>query len=299
MLNERISEALGDISDELLVSAMQPGKKRRQRTYVDLAVAALAAASVLVLLVFGLRQSPQKALQTAPGVITVLAHELDDSGKLTDQTQVLEEGEIFEPQKQQQRNENQIFPLSFLVDESQYPGMDLQLQVAATVGIFTKNELLGKDAEDLPEALRLLLQHYGQQYEADIGENIYWQTDGFDYLFMQQQTQKGNYDLETVYRDLDFEKGPSYILVTLQADEHIVGFCHIKITLADPSVSAENRQFRFQIIASVSYPQVDGQWQDVSEEDVHQHMHQELEKLKDELEDLDQSGCDHHTTGDQ
>ena len=51
MLNERISEALGDISDELLVSAMQPGKKRRQRRYVDLAVAVLAAASVLVLLV--------------------------------------------------------------------------------------------------------------------------------------------------------------------------------------------------------------------------------------------------------
>ncbi len=287
MLNERIHNALGDISDDLLQSAMQSREKKKRRRSIDLAAVVAAAALVLVLLGLALLQPKEKNLITAPGVIQVLAHGVDESGNLTDETDELEEGEIFQAEK---RGGSQVFPLSFLVDESQYPGMDLSLEVYASDGIFRNREADSLQYPDLPEAERLLRCYYGQTYQIDVGENIYWQTDGFDYLYMQEQVEKGNYDCSTAYRRRDFEKGPAYIHVLLLADGNIVGYCRIKITLADDSAHKSQQQFCFQVVTCISYPQVDGRWQDVSQEDIRDHLLRDLEHLLQEQEERQHDG---------
>lgn len=283
MFNERIQNALGDISDDLLQSAMQGRKKKNRPRSIDFAAVVAAAALVLVLLGLTLLGPKEKSLITAPGVIQVMAHGVDDSGNLTGQTEMLDEGEIF---RMETSGSSQVFPLSFLVDESRYPGMELRMEVYASAGIFRNQEADSSQYPDLPEAERLLRCYHGQIHEIDVGENVYWQTDGFDYLYMQEQVNKGNYDFATVYRHHDFEKGPAYIHVLLLADGLIVGYCRIRITLADDSVHKSQQQFCFQVVTCISYPQVDGQWQDVSQEDIHQdHLRQELERLRQELEE--------------
>lgn len=282
MLNECIHNALGDISDDLLQSAMQSRKKKNRRRSIDLAAVVAAAALVLVLLGLTFLQPKEESLITAPGVIQVMAHGMDDSGNLTGQTEKLDEGEIFQPEKS---GSNQVFPLSFMVDESQYPGMELRMEVYASAGIFRNQEADRLQYPDLPETERLLRCYYGQIYEIDVGENVYWQTDGFDYLYMVEQVKKGNYDFSTAYRRHDFENGPAYIHVLLLADGHIVGFCRIKITLADDSAHKSQQKFCFQVVTCISYPQVDGRWQDVSQEDIWDHLRQELERLQQELEE--------------
>lgn len=290
MLNERINNALGDISDDLLQSAMQSREKKKRRRSIDFAAVVAAAALVLVLLGLNLLQPKEKNLITAPGVIQVLAHGLDENGDLTGQIEELEEGEIIQLEKRSDAD-SQIFPLSFLVDESRYSGMDLRMRVYATAGIFRNHEADIQQYPDLPEAVRLLRCYYGQTYEIEVGENVYWQTDGFDYLYMEDQVNKGNYDFATAYLHHNFEKGPAYIHVLLRADGHIVGFCRIQITLADDSVYKADRQFCFQVVTCISYPQVDGQWQDVSEEDIQAHLRRDLERLRQEQEEQ------HHACG--
>ena len=271
MSGERISHALGDISDELLCSAMQiHGKKRRGTS----AIASVVAAAVLLLAVMGVawKQAVKQPIRTAPGVITVLTHVLDENGNLTEQAEVLKEGELFLPKIRQEAGSCQTFPFSFQVDESLYPGMKLKLQLFTTDGIFCKNDDSGQDDPNLPEVLRLLLRYYGQAYETEVGRDVYWQTDGFDYLFMAEQVEKGDYTFSAAYRNESFDKGPAYIHVILRADDHIVGFCVIKISLVDESVAVANRQFRFEVLSSVSYPQVNGRYQNVAEEDVQRHI---------------------------
>lgn len=271
MSGEILSKALGDISDELLNSAMRIQEKKRRRTSL---IASVIAAGFLLLPLLGTvwKQAEKRPIRTAPGVITVLAHGLDEKGNLTENAEILEEGELFLPQSRQEAGSCQTFPFTFQVDESLYPGMELKLQLYTTDGIFYKNDDSVQDSEDLPEVLRLFLRYYGQEYETEVGRDVYWQTDGFDYLFMAEQIEKGNYDYGTAYRREDFEKGPAYIHVILRADGYIVGFCAIKISLVDDAVADADRQFRFEVLSSVSYPQVDGAWQTVTQEDVRKHI---------------------------
>lgn len=266
MLNEDISKALGEISDDLLLGAMGVPEKRKRRR-ISVAVSLAAACLVLLPLVLAILLQPEpRSIQTAPGVITVLAHGLDETGNSTQQTDVLKEGELFRSETRKDGGEGQIFPLSFRVDSGQYAGMELQMWVYTTAGIFTKPPQEQQTGSDLPQIQRYLMNYYGQEYEVETGENVYWQTDGFDYLYMEEQLQKGNYDFAQAYRNHDFDRGPSHIYVILRADGHLVGFCRIRITLADESAHRSERQFCFQVVTSISFPRVDGQWQEVTEE---------------------------------
>ncbi len=266
MLNEDISKALGDISDDLLLDAMGIPEKRKRRR-LSVAVSLVAACLVLLPLALAMLLQPEpKSIQTAPGVITVLAHSLDEEGNTSQKTDVLTEGELFRADTKKDGTDNQVFPLSFKVDAGFYSGMELRIQVYTTAGIFAKSPQEQQTGNDLPQIQRYLMNYYGQEYEIEVGQNIYWQTDGFDYLYMEEQLQEGNYDFAQAYRNHDFEKGPAYIHVILRADGHLVGFCRIKITLADENLHWPNRQFYFQVVNSISFPQVDGQWQEVTEE---------------------------------
>lgn len=266
MLNEDISKALGDISDDLLLDAIGIPEKRKRRR-LSLAVSLAAACLVLLPLALAMLLQPEtKSIQTAPGVITVLAHSLDEEGNTSQKTDVLTEGELFRADTKKDGTDNQVFPLSFKVDAGFYSGMELRIRVYTTAGIFAKSPQEQQTGNDLPQIQRYLMNYYGQEYEIEVGQNIYWQTNGFDYLYMEEQLQEGNYDFAQAYRNHDFEKGPAYIHVILRADGHIVGFCRIKITLADENLHWPNRQFYFQVVNSISFPQVDGQWQEVTEE---------------------------------
>lgn len=284
MLNEDISKALGDISDDLLLGAMCVPEKRKHRRFT--VVASLAAACLLLLplvLAILLRPVPQ-SIQTAPGVITVLAHSLDEEGNPSQTTDVLTEGKLFRSETQKDGTDNQIFPLSFQVNASLYPGMELRMRVYTTAGIFAKSPQEQQSGNDLPQIQRYLMNYYGQEYEIEIGQNVYWQTDGFDYLYMEEQLQKGNFDFTQAYRNHDFKTGPAYIHVILRADGHLVGFCRIRITLTDESAHRCERQFCFQVVTSVSFPQVDGQWQEVGEEELRELLRKDMARLQDELD---------------
>lgn len=275
MLNEDISKALGDISDDLLLGAMGvPERKKRRRISVGVCLA--AACLVLLPLVLAILLQPEsQPIQVAPGVITVLAHGLDEAGNSTQQTDVLEEGEVFRSEKRKDGGDGLIFPLSFRVDADQYSGMELRMWIYTTAGIFAKPPQEQQAGKDLPRIQQYLMNYYGQEYEIEAGENVYWQTDGFDYLYMEEQLQKGNYDFAQAYQDHDFDRGPSHIYVILRADGHLVSFCRIRITLADESAHRSERQFCFQVVTSISFPQVDGRWQEITEESLREVLQNE------------------------
>lgn len=266
MSGETISRGLNDISDAYLHSAMGV-YERKKRSRSNLLRVVAGAAIFVLLLAMLLWPQKEKAYITGPGILTVKAFAVDENGMPVTESENLEVGVAFRPKIAY--NPTDIgrihFPFTFSVEESLYPGMDITLQISTDAGIFYKNEPYDPNlAPDTPYILRAFAQYYGQNFTVDIDKAVYWQPNGFDYAYMQAQIESGNMDYDSAYKEHGFTKNPSFIDVIIRADAQIVGYCVIEIREVDHAPGNRVRSFRFELLRVVSFPQVNGIWQDVT-----------------------------------
>ena len=258
-----LSNAMGNIPDDMLMEAMEV-KKHTGRKWI-LRVAACAA--VLAILLTALLWPSEENYITGPGLIKVYAHEIDEAGNVSIDSVVLEEGVeftstvVYDPTK----SYRQHFPFSFMLDEDIYPGMDITMEVSTNAGIFYKNDPYDPNMPALPAILQIFGNYYGQHFTVGIDKKLYWEPEGFDYAYMAEQIQNGNLDFNNAYKAHDYVINPSFIDVIFRADKHIVGYCVIAIREINENDDHPDREFSFELLTIVNFPEVDGRFQRVSE----------------------------------
>jgi hypothetical protein len=208
---------------------------------------------------------------TAPGLITVRAHEVDDTGNATIESVVLEQGVKFTPEYifNPGANYQPSFPISFDVQHELYQGMQISFEVNTNAGIFEKH--LPGDLSHVDKSLteQYLYYYFGQHFTVDADTTIYWKPLAFDYEYMRVQFEKGNNDLSQTYRELPYPEGPVYVDIIIRAANHIVGYCVIEITVDSAVTGVYANVFSFEIVSMISFPQVNGQWQNVTDQYVY------------------------------
>lgn len=231
-------------------------------------VAVCAAALALLIGAVLFWPASEENYITAPGLIKVYAHELDESGNEIIESVALEEGVdftssvVYDPTK----SYRQHFPFSFALDKTLYPNMDITLEVSTDAGIFYKNDsyVPKPNIPTLTVVEAIFSNYYGQHFTVDIDKKLYWEPEGFDYAYMAEQIKNGNRDFDSAYKDYDYVNNPSFIDVIIRADNSIVGYCVIAIREINEDDGHPDREFSFELLTMVSFPEVDGHFQNVS-----------------------------------
>lgn len=261
-------DAVTGIDEDLIAEAAEPRVRPFQKRVLRLT--AIAAALAILLTALSFWPAGEENYVTGPGILVVRAHEADIQDGESFESEILEEGVRFtssvcyDPTK----SYRQHFPFSFEMDESLYPGMELTMEIHTNAGIFYKKNPYIPNTPIwqplTPDIVAIFMRYYGQNFTVGIDTPVYWEPNGFDYAVMEQAIKDGNHDFESAYKDFDFEESPSFIDVIIRADEYIVGYCVIAIYEIDID-DHPDRRFSFELVSMMSFPQVDGRYQDVSE----------------------------------
>lgn len=280
--NERaLFDAVTGIDADLIDEAAAP----IARTFPQrlLRVAAIAAVFA-VLLTAALWPKADENYITAPGLLTVHAHGVDEDGNATVESVILEEGVEFTPNVHfdPALSYREYLPISFCIDESQYPGMEITMDVSTNAGILYKNLPFDHSHLNMNAVDQLLYHYYGQHFTASIDKSLYWIPLGFDYDYLFDQVALGNNDPKSALRGFYFENNPSYIDVIFRANDLIIGYCVVEITETNGITGYWAKDFCFKVLEIASFPMVDGQWQNVKLEYVQDKINQ-LHTQKEEL----------------
>jgi len=278
MNSNQFSEALENISPPLIDSAAHAydhPRPHRRRNRILRRIAAIAA--VIAILMTALLWPSEENYITGPGVLVVRAHGVDDAGNATIKSDVLELGVqflpdyVYNPQMSYRRD----FPISFSLGEDMYPGMDVTLEINTNTGIFYKNIFHDFSFNHPSEAVQTIHNYYGQNFSINIDKTIYWQAFGFDYNYFKEQVKLGNEDFSQIYKPFTQPQNPSFIDVIIKANDLIVGYCIIEVREINGKTGSEARNFSFELVSTVSFPQVDGYWQNVT----HKYVEEQINNI--------------------
>lgn len=269
MNKQEFNEAYSRVkaSDDLIRETLALDKEKKTSPWKTLRrVAACAAVLALLIGTMFFWPATEESYITGPGLITVRAHELDEMGVASIDSIILEEGieftstVVYDPTK----SYRQHFPFSFSIDESLYLGMNITMEVSTNAGIFYKNDPYDPNMPTLPAILQIFGKYYGQHFTVGIDKNLYWEPNGFDYAYMAEQIENGNLDFNSAYKDHDYVDNPSFIDVIIRADKYIVGYCIIAIREINENDGHPDREFSFEVLTIVNFPEVDGKLQNVT-----------------------------------
>lgn len=267
MNKQEFNEAFSCVkaSDDLIRGTLALNKEKKMN-YGKILRRAAACAAVLAVLLTALLWPSEENYITGPGMITVRAHELDDAGNATIESVALKEGVLFTPEYiyRTDASYREEYPFFFQIEHEFYATEQIMLEVNTNAGIFYKHlpgdtSMVGK-----PPIEQYLYHNYGQHFTVSADKSLYWRPDGFDYTYMKEQYGKGNTNLSQIYKSVGFSANPSYIDVIIRADDNIIGYCVIEVTMNSTEISPYAHRFSFEVIALVSFPIVNGQHQNVS-----------------------------------
>lgn len=246
-------------------------------------IAAIAAALAILITAVALWPTEENYI-TGSGVLVVRAYGAEYEDDVPVEGVVLEEGVeftstvIYNPTI----SYRQHFPFTFSVEDSLYSNMEITLEVNTDAGIFYKNEPYDPDTLGLTRVEKYLARYYGQHFFVNADKAIYWKPSGFDYAYMQEAYKPGESSFEDVYKPMNFEKSPAFIDVVIRADDYIVGYCVIAICEINIDDGHPDQEFSFTLLTMVGFPQIEGRWQNVTEEYVWKqiyNIHTEREAL--------------------
>jgi hypothetical protein len=275
-LNRALSHihASADLKREVLTMKSNPNPNFR--LIAKRAAVCAAALALLIGTVFFWPASEENYV-TAPGLITVRAHEVDDTGNATIESVALNEGVVFTPEYVYRTDASyrEEFPFFFQIEHELYSPEEFMLEVSTNSGIFYKHSpgdlsMIGKSPVE-----QLLYHNFGQHFTVNADEALYWKPDGFDYAYMKEQFENGNTDVMQVYKEFGFNSSPSYFDIIIRAGENIVGYCVIEVHRSETDISPYAHRFSFEAVAVVGFPMVDGKYQKVS----YNYVQTQIEKI--------------------
>ena len=256
-------DAVTGIEEDLIAEAAEPRVRPLPKRL--LRVAAIAAVLALLLTVLSFWSVGEENYVIGPGLLVVRAYatdkpELDDVSSI-----VLKQG-IALPSEYVWRTDlshrGYGMPLTLSISEDAYPGMEISFEILASDGCF-RHFHFGFD-DRLPN---ISLGGNGQ-----IDEKTFYEVNKKGFLgnhFIVEYTIYWHFanavqDIENERFILSDRRQPfAYADIIIWADENIVGYATVKFL----DINEENgmsRLYSASVLEAVSFPKVDGKFQDVS-----------------------------------
>ena len=261
MSGEKIVRALDAVQDAQLQSAMGVYERKRKMKYIWVRSAIFI--TVLVLLVTALLWSTEENYIIGPGVLVVHAYGTDEPTLSEENSVVLEEGIVVPMEYTYDPAISALskalgLPFRFSVLGEEYTDQEISFEIYLSGGDFEHLGYLSEfsdyflglddsvDSYDVAKA-----RYLGDHFTIPNNKTIYWRATG--HLFDDEKR-------EIQYIELDTDR--VFVDVVVRADDHIVGFAVIEIC----DMGVENRCiYNTKLMKSVSFPQVDGRFQKISE----------------------------------
>ncbi len=267
MKKYKMAEALNGISDELLLEAAQMTKKRSNPAGKLLRVAAIAAAVAILITAVALWPADENYV-TGPGVLVVRAYAAGTEEFTEENSIVLEEG-ITLPPKYAFDNGislvNNGMSLLLSIPEDAYKGMAVSFECVLSDGAFEQDLLTICEGLSKEDRLLILEDSYlfwskaylGDHFTAENNQRMYWvpYTKTFDHDNREYEN-AGTFMGEQAFAD-----------IIIRADDYIVGYAVIEF-YGDAETFSKNgvySRYYARMLKIVSFPQVDGRYQNVSE----------------------------------
>ena len=260
--NVHASDAL---KEQVLSAETEPKKYVNGWALVRRAVACAAVLALLLTMFFWPTEveTEDGEIITASGLLSVKAHAIDAEGNATVESVVLEEG-IVVPMEYTYDPAISVLskalglPFQFSVLAEEYTDQEISFEIYLSGGDFEHLGYLAEfsdyflglddsvDSYDVSKA-----RYLGEHFTIPNNKTIYWRATG--HVFDDEKR-------EIQYIELDTDR--VFVDVVIRADEHIVGFAVIEIC----DMGVENRfVYNTRLLKSVSFPQVDGCFQRISE----------------------------------
>ena len=257
MSDKTIGQALDNISDVYLESAMGVYERKRKARKVKLRLTACAA--VLALLVGTMFFWPvEKNYVTGPGVLVVRAYETDEPTLSDEDSSILKEGIIVPMEFTWSPADSMTstglgLPFRFSVPEEDYPGREITFEIWLSGGDFQHLEymldFLDCGTADSYDVLRA--RFLGKHFTIPNNKRLWWNRT--EHIF-------DEFKREIRYVELDEDR--VLVDVVLRADRYIIGYAVMEILDVDGDAGFV---YHTQMLKSVSFPQVNGKYQKVSE----------------------------------
>lgn len=255
MSGKEISEALSDISDEMVEqTALTREEKRSRGKMIWFRIAAMAATVVIVLTVSLWPRKTEDGYVTAPGILKVYGYDISTGTSIEDmEMRELEEEwrsslGIWAPGM----NIHMGIPLKYIAEDDTLADSDVTFHIRVNCGEFHGDYRLDKYKENPGDLLGTMESSFlGDDFVIENGETIEWR-------FL-----TGEHDWEgTVSKD-----GGVFVEAIIRADGHIVGYSLVKID-KHPTQSI----YYAIMVSSAYYPKNGDQYQEVTEEYVRQEI---------------------------
>lgn len=258
MLGKDLSDVLGGISDDKIEAAAHVVPRSRRHIWIRVAACAAVLAILLTALLWpGETKTEDGQIVVSPGILRAYAYEVKDE-KDTDFSK-LEEYEFVV--NQIKPGKNMWFPVSNyelaitpVVDEAYLEEFAVSFEVSTQHGALVYNYHNREKYASYSEAVA------GKYAVVANGETLYWE--GFE--FDSNEEAGKMVDKDTII----------YVDLIIKANEHIVGYAIFEIVALGGAYEGSARTGK--LVSTVSFPMVDGCFQDVTKE----YVLEEIAKFK-------------------
>lgn len=272
MNKQELNEAFSCVraSDDLIRETLTLDKEKKTSPWKIVRRVA-ACAAVLALLIGALFFWPvEENYVTGPGVLVVRAYETDTPTLSDENSSILKEG-ITVPMEYDDNpaysvlSKSMGLPFRFSVQEDSYEDKVISFEIWLSGGDFEHIEYMadfldyftGKD--DTVDSYDVMRARYlGKHFTISNNKRIWWNETG--HIFDEQNR-------EVHYVGLDTDR--VFVDVILRADKYIIGYAVIEIVDVD---GKEGFVYHTRMLKSVSFPQVNGKYQKVSEKYVQEQI---------------------------
>ena len=266
MNKQELCQAFSNIhaSDALKAQVLSAEmENRKTENYRKLVRRVVACAAVLALMLTALLWPSEGNYIIGPGVLVVHAYGTDEPTLSEENSVVLEEGIVVPMEYTYDPAISALskalgLPFRFSVLAEEYTDQEISFEIYLSGGDFEHLGYLSEfsdyflglddsvDSYDVAKA-----RYLGDHFTIPNNKTIYWRATG--HLFDDEKR-------EIQYIELDTDR--VFVDVVVRADDHIVGFAVIEIC----DMGVENRCiYNTKLMKSVSFPQVDGRFQKISE----------------------------------
>lgn len=253
MNGKKVSAALNALPEEMVAEAMEPGHRGRGVSWLRLA----ACVAIIVGLFFGFWPA-EPEIVTAPGLLTLTVYAMDSTSNYT--SVELTEG-ISVPESRYIPLGLSIMPgipVVLSVETEDFSSDQIIFNISATCGMYIATE--GTHSESYTTLYK--------EFTCRNNDAIYWTIDSFD---------------KTIeFADEAYDHVFTSIIICYQ--EHIIGYAVVRFDRLygkefvelDPFFSDVYNDddpvaaYYAELVESVSFPKVNGEYQNVSEEYVNQ-----------------------------
>ena len=257
MTSEELCAALGGLPDALILEAMESGQRAGEKVIPWKRLIACAAVLAVIIGALLWHDVIHSGVVEADGILTIKAYAADGVTST-----IMEKGIELPFAFGWNSGLSSIpgLPLTLSIDANNYPDSKITFDICVEDGSFIKNDSHWISCSP-SQNIELFKndQPLGKSFVIDNQSTIFWTNHEISQ----------NYNAVSGY----FKGDKTYVDIIIKADDHIIGYAVIKIYCAIPAAL----HYQASVVETISYPLLDGKYQNIRLSDVQAAMNKRKE----------------------